>query len=390
MLKLREEGYGAVNYILSPNLRYDANEFFQINSVSLSARLSEIYNLAEKELSALAEEMKLEIEKKSNKIFGTKFDFFFQHKYLETTIKNRRFENLQTGFPNFDEMQEFEAGIYTIGAPPSIGKTSFLWQLLEQMARKSNEHTKIHCVFCSYEMSEDVLFSKSFARGVFKNVRADNELFEPNENLTSARIRKGIAFVEGYVEDCLKVFEDLKNDNIDLRVLDLTTTPLEIDNLIKRLEKIATVLPSEDILIFGIDYLQRIPSSQQETVKQAVDYAMLELKKFTQRTNSIIFLISSYNRVSYRTETGFEAFKESGAIEYSSDVMFALQLYCLDEKGKTSTAQADFDLAKRKQPRSMILKCLKNRFGNDYRIYFQYYSAVDIFIPCDESDLNML
>lgn len=376
---LREKGYAAVNCILSPELKYDANEFLQKDSAAYSARLAEIYESAEKEFAALESET-----------YGTRLNFFFQHKYLVSTSKHRRFEDLQTGFENLDEMQEFESGIYTIGAPPSLGKTSFVWQMLEQIARKTYTLAKVHCVFVSYEMSEEVLFSKSMARGVFELNRKNNEYFEPNENLTSARIRKGIQFVKDYEEDCFEVLEQLKKDSIDLRILDLTTAPLEIDALIKRLEKIAAALPPEDLLIFAIDYLQRIPNKNQETAKGAVDNAMLELKKLSQKTNGIIFLISSYNRLSYRTETGFEAFKESGGIEYGSDVMFALQLYCLDENSKPSTSQSDFDLAKRKQPRPMILKCLKNRFGNDYKIYFKYYSAVDTFIPCTESELNEL
>lgn len=377
--KLLAKGYKAVNFILSPNLKYDANEFLQKNSEAFSARLAEIYKSAEKEFAAL-----------ENETFGTRLDFFFQHKYFDSTARNRRFEDLQTGFTNLDEMQEFESGIYTIGAPPSLGKTSFVWQLLEQTARQSYSMAKIHCIFVSYEMSEEVLFSKSMARGVFEYNKANNEDFEPTESLTSARIRKGIPFVEGYQDDCLEVLEKLQRDDIDLRILDLTTAPLEIDDLIKRLETIAAALSADDILIFAIDYLQRIPNSKQDNAKGAVDYAMLELKKFVQKTNSICFLISSYNRVSYRTETGFEAFKESGSIEYSSDVMFALQLYCRDENNKPSTTQSDFDIAKGKQPRPMILKCLKNRFGNDYKIYFEYYSAVDCFIPCTESDLQRL
>ena len=376
---LSDSGYNAVNFILSQKLQYDSNEFLQTDSAAFSARLAEIYKTAEKEFAALESET-----------YGTRLNFFFQHKYLDSTSKQSHFEDLQTGFENLDEMQEFESGIYTIGAPPSLGKTSFVWQLLEQMARCGNEITKIHCVFASYEMSEEVLFSKSMVRGVFELNRKNNECFEPNENLTSARIRKGIPFVTDYQEDCLKVLEQLQNDYIDLRVLDLTTNPLEIDDLIKRLEKIAATLPAEDILIFAIDYLQRIPNKNQETAKGAVDYAMQEIKKFTQKTNSICFLISSYNRGAYRIETGFEAFKESGSVEYGSDILLALQLYCTDDKGEFSTSQKDFDLAKSKQPRPMILKCLKNRFGNDYKIFFRYYSAVDTFVPCTESELNTL
>jgi replicative DNA helicase len=379
--KLRDEGYRAVNFVLSLDLQYDANEFLQKNSAALSARLAEIYNLAEKEFEMLESE-----------ILGTKLNFFFQHKFLEKISRNRIFENMKTGFSNLDEKQEFESGIYTIGAPPSLGKTSFLWQLMEQAARQSNDSTKIHCVFVSYEMSEEILFSKSLTRGVFELSQSRNEYFMEGEMLTATQIRKGNFGGKDnqWAEDVDKVLSKLQNTDFDLRVLDLSQKPLEIDELVKRLEKIAATLSPRDILIFGIDYLQRIPNSKQDTAKSAVDYAMLELKKLTQKTNSILFLISSYNRVSYRTETGFEAFKESGAIEYGSDVMYALQLYCLDEKGKPSTAQADFDQTKCKQPRPMILKCLKNRFGNDYKIYFNYYSAVDSFVPSEESGLNKL
>lgn len=392
MKKLREGKYEAVNFILSPKLQYDANEFLQKDSVALSARLAEIYDFAEKELTALAEKMKLEREKQENEELGTRLKFFFQHKFLEAVSRNKKYEELQTGFFNLDERQEFEAGIYTIGAPPSLGKTSFVWQLLEQMARKSNEEKRVHCVFVSYEMSEEVLFSKSLARGVFELSQNRKEYFMEGEMLTATQIRKGNFGGKDnqWVEDVDKVLREYQKSEMDLRVLDLSQTPLEIDEMIKRLEKIAAAVPSQDLLIFGIDYLQRIPNKNQDTAKGAVDYAMLELKKLTQKTNSIIFLISSYNRNAYKIETGFEAFKESGAIEYGSDVMFALQLYCLDEKGKQSTAQADFDQAKLKQPRPMILKCLKNRFGNDYKIYFNYYSATETFVACEESGLNKL
>lgn len=390
--KLRESKYEAVNFILSLKLRYDANEFLQKDSVALSERLAEIYDFAEKELSELADEMKLEEEKQENEELGTRLKFFFQHKFWEKVSRNRKYEELQTGFFNLDERQEFESGIYTIGAPPSLGKTSFLWQLLEQMAGQSKEERKMHCVFVSYEMSEEVLFSKSLARGVFELSQNRNEYFMEGERLTATQIRKGNFGGKDnqWAEDVETVLKEYQKSEMDLRVLDLSQTPLEIDDLIKRLEKIASVVPSQDLLIFGVDYLQRIPNKNQDTAKGAVDYAMLELKKLTQKTNSIIFLISSYNRNSYKVETGFEAFKESGAIEYGSDVMFALQLYCLDEKGKPSTSQADFDQAKMKQPRPMILKCLKNRYGNDYKIYFNYYSATETFVACEESGLNRL
>lgn len=380
---LREKGFGAVNFILSPEKKFDANEFLQKDSAGLKARLAEIYSAAQTQLDLLADELKKAAEMAENEKFGTRFNFFFLNKFMDTISRNLKFADVTTGFSNLDEVQEFEAGIFTIGAPPSVGKTTFIWQILEQMARDAAR--KIHCIFVSYEMSEAVLFSKSVARGVFELSQGRDEYFMPDEVLTSTQIRKGYFGGKGnqWIEDFENVVGEFKAANFDLRVLDLSQAPLSIDDLIKRLAQIAESVPPEDIIVFAVDYLQRIPSKE-ETAKSAIDYAMLEFKKLSQKTNSIIFLISCYNRTCYRGETGFEAFKESGAIEYCSDVLWALQLYCIGDDGKPSTTQADFDAAKGKQPRPMILKCLKNRFGCDYKLFFKYYSAVETFSACKE------
>ena len=93
------------------------------------------------------------------------------------------------------------------------------------------------------------------------------------------------------------------------------------------------------------------------------------------------------NRAAYRTESSFESFKESGSIEYGASVLWALSLFATDEEGKPSTKLEDLDKAKLEQPRPMVLKCLKNRFGNEYKLHFLYFSAVEKFLPCYEEDL---
>ena len=84
----------------------------------------------------------------------------------------------KTGFENLDEYQFFTPGLYVIGATPAAGKTTFCWQLLEQLARKGES-----CIYCSYEMSRLELFSKSFARELFKR--------DEKTALTAAQIRRG-------------------------------------------------------------------------------------------------------------------------------------------------------------------------------------------------------
>ena len=69
-----------------------------------------------------------------------------------------------------------------------------------------------------------------------------------------------------------------------------------------------------------------------------------------------------------------EAFKESGAIEYSSDILIGLQL-----KG---AGKKDFDAneAKTKNPREIELVVLKNRNGaTGKKVELEYYPLFNYF-----------
>ena len=84
--------------------------------------------------------------------------------------------------------------------------------------------------------------------------------------------------------------------------------------------------------------------------------------------------ISSFNRASYKEAVTMEAFKESGAIEYSSDVLIGLQL-----KG-AGGASFDANEAKRKTPREVELVVLKNRNGRTGdKIGFEFYPLFNFF-----------
>ena len=68
------------------------------------------------------------------------------------------------------------------------------------------------------------------------------------------------------------------------------------------------------------------------------------------------------------------AFKESGAIEYSSDVLLGLQLAGAGNK------DFDVDKAKNQEPRQIELKILKNRRGKTGdSINFEYYASRQFF-----------
>ena len=124
-----------------------------------------------------------------------------------------------------------------------------------------------------------------------------------------------------------------------------------------------------------IDYLQILaPAEPRATDKQNTDKAVMELKRISRDYKTPVIGISSFNRANYREAVTMEAFKESGAIEYSSDVLIGLQL-----KG---AGKKDFDAneAKKKSPREIELIILKNRNGSTgNRIEFSYYPLFNYF-----------
>ena len=103
---------------------------------------------------------------------------YFANQFDTDIEQMKAYSERTSGFDNLDQFQFFHPGLYVIGATPAAGKTTFCWQFLEQVARKGET-----CIYCSYEMSQLELFSKSLAREIFKRV--------PNTELTAADIRRG-------------------------------------------------------------------------------------------------------------------------------------------------------------------------------------------------------
>ena len=298
---------------------------------------------------------------------STKFATFFDKKFQPNVDIMQHYSNRKTDFINIDQLQIFSPGLYVLGGLPALGKTSFAWQLLHQLAQNGES-----CVYCSYEMSEFELFSKSLARELFFR--------DPNTSISSAGIRRGDSS-----PNLQNIISNFKSSNLDLHVLELHEH--DIDDLIFHLRAFC----KDKAPIFVLDYLQIVPvKSSNLSPKQAIDEIVRKLKNFQRQTNSTFIVISSFNRLNYAQRVSFESFKESGNIEYSADVVWGLQLYCTNKllDGATSKNRDIIDLAKKANPRQIQLCCLKNRQGTNYDVFFNYFPAHDCFVPCDESDFK--
>lgn len=391
---LKDKEFLSVHLLLDDTRKVDANALLQESPDALKARLAELHSAAQLKFDEILTLIKADIEKARQEKFGLDANYFFKNQFWEQTQKARQFLNLQTGFRRLDRMQIWQAGVVTIGAPPSLGKTSFIWQLLEDIA---SECRQAHCIFVSYELSALRLYSKSVSREVARR-ETNNFRQELQEPLSSSQVAQGgffvkdaVAFESQYISQMQAVIEDFGSRDIDLRVVDCSENRLNLDELIDKLEIIAGDIPAGELLILAIDYLQLIELGGKNPVQDkrlATDEVIHRLKDFSNKHNALIFCISSYNRSAYKSDADFSAFKESGALEYHSDVLWALQLYATDDNSSRTFEKTALDRAKQLKPRPMELYCLKNRFGGDYRLYFWYHSAVDSFIECTAKDFE--
>ena len=315
------------------------------------------------EASVMLEELK----KLTSETTSSGFSTFFKEKFGTKVEEMKEYASRKTGFANLDSEQIFTPGLYVLGGLPALGKTTFAWQLLEQMARQGEK-----CVYCSYEMSEFELYTKSATRELFNRDR--------NTKLTSAGIRRG-----DETRTLKEILVEFGEIGIDLTVVEMQEQ--DIDDLIFGLRKYCV----EKAPVIVLDYLQIVPVRRREaSAKQGIDEIVRKLKNFQRETGATFIVISSFNRQNYGQQVAFESFKESGNIEYSADVVWGLQLYATRElkEGATNQNREIISKAKEANPRQVELKCLKNRQGKNYSCYFKYYAAVDTFESCKEEDFK--
>ena len=325
-------------------------------------------NLAQLSPADIIAKAQLTFEQISRSVVPSKkFSFadFFANHFQAEVDEMKNYADRRSGFENLDRLQLFSPGLYVIGATPAAGKTTFCWQLLGQLARQGET-----CIFCSYEMSKLELFSKSVARELFRRV--------PSTDLTAADVRRGAWSVQ--LEN---VVNDFAAAELNLSVLELQDE--SVDDLLSLLKPLCSDKANAPVVC--LDYLQIVPTSK-DSAKLGIDDSVRKLKKFQRDTNSTLIVISSFNRDNYIKSVSFSSFKESGNIEYTADVVWALQLNVLNHLnfGSLSDARKQIDDAKKIQPRQVQLKCLKNLQGTNYECFFNYFSAHDCFIPCENFD----
>ena len=277
---------------------------------------------------------------------------------------------IPTGFKKLDSVLDggLYEGLYIVGAISSLGKTTIITQIADQIARAGTD-----VLIFSLEMARAEIMAKSISRHTLQSVLATGG------DIRNAKTARGITTGKRYID-----YSQTERDLINNAIMEYSqyAQNIYISEGVGDIgaEQIRQTV-AQHILYTGktpvviIDYLQILaPYSERATDKQNTDKAVMELKRISRDYKTPVIGISSFNRANYKEAVTMEAFKESGAIEYSSDILIGLQL-----KG---AGKKDFDAneAKRKDPREIELVILKNRNGRTGdSLSFNFYPLFNYF-----------
>jgi len=284
-------------------------------------------------------------------------------------------KNRQTGFSNIDaKMPGAYPGLYTLAAISSLGKTTLALQMADQFAAAGHE-----VLFFSMEQSRLEMVSKSLAR---LTAQADMKTA-----VNSLSIRQGN--LPAQVLDAVKQYKATIGERLSIIEGNFNCDIGYIGDYIRRY-----IARNQTKPIIFIDYLQILQPAadgkSRNSKKDEIDLAVTELKRLSRELDLTIVVISSLNRANYMTPFAFESLKESGGIEYTSDVVWGLQLACLDEEifdkeSGIAKKRERINAAKEENPRKIKFVCLKNRYGiSHYECNFIYYPEFDLFVPAFE------
>lgn len=314
---------------------------------------------------------------------------------------------VKTGFNALDAITTnfyggLHEGLYILGAMSSAGKTTFCLQLAEQIAERGQD-----VIFFSMEQSKLELMGKLISRHTFTKHRARREDGHYIARTTQEVLNNRRYNTYGYktVAAIKDAVEELKDAGEYLYIYEgkYNGEKMSMKHVKTIVEQHIQETGNQPVIF--IDYLQLLePDNAKYTDPvKIIDNNIDDLKQLSRLKKIPVIAISSYNRDSYTKKAGADlgAFRGSGMIEYSADVLLALQPHYLyyeksrpgeteqekhariqnykkeEEKyynvlGERPTAPAD-------TPARVDLRCMKNRNGKKFTVGFNFIPAFNYY-----------
>lgn len=266
-----------------------------------------------------------------------------EHRQLE-----RDFIGLDTGFTHFNRVANgLCEGLTVIAGSPSVGKTTFM----SQMQHETSRLNRVPTIFFSYEQSKDELRVKALARLGMVNSR----------DVLRGKLSVDMGQWEKVKKAAIKMFE--YSELLHIIEADAFTT---IDKVQAIVEGVMNRHKTDKAAVF-VDYLQKVPMPEGKgfsSRREDVSFVCSEFRRLSRALHIPVVALSSEARAAYNKKT-FDAFKESGEIEYSTDIAAVFQ---------TDRVRTQEFAAKGSPNRAVDLAVVKNRNGEVGTIQFTFYT----------------
>lgn len=392
-ITLKEKGFNICELNVQKPYK-DANEALVKDRARLIEKVSQAKEIAETSTD-LAQQIQYEQQNQASSYIDT------MRAELEKEMEQ---PGISTGFKNLDGIINggLYPGLYFIGAISSLGKTTLALQIADNVAKQGQD-----VLIISLEMAKRELIAKSISRETAEyslqakgNVKALGQTTADIMNLKRQ---------QGYYDDAgqwVDFREEIKRDIaavVDIAykryseyaghifiyegIGDITTEAIK-----SRIDEHRAIYGKAPVLI--VDYLQILQGdSDRLSDKQKVDKGVVELKRISRDYKTPVIAISSVNRQSYSEPISMESFKESGGIEFSSDILIGLQYKGMDyndENGKREKESERLsriaalnkemrEIAGQGLPQPIEVKILKNRNGRRRDIELLFYPMYNLF-----------
>lgn len=366
--ELEKLGLPVLQANISGDLK-DPNELLVSRPAALRANIAAVHEQI-RERAAAEERLQQQLEEQARAEYLAGSAAGLMDAFVDGIHASASTPAVPTGFPGLDRRLDggLYEGLYILGAISSLGKTTFVHQIADQIAKSGRD-----VLYFSLEMASFELIAKSISRLTYTISRAKSG------TAALAKTTRGILAGkkwERYSEDELSVIQEAVGEyetDYSSRIwIKQGIGDIGVEQIRAEVEKHATYTGRRPVVI--IDYIQIVaPPDVRASDKQNTDKNVLELKRLSRDQKIPIVCISSLNRDNYSQPISMAAFKESGAIEYGSDVLIGLQLEGMDyEEGEQDKAREKRIRAVRKQneekksrgePIRVELKILKNRNG---------------------------
>lgn len=268
-------------------------------------------------------------------------------------------------------------GLYSIGAASGLGKTTFCLQLADHMASRGFD-----VLFITLEMSMEELVDKSISRKTCEISLKKNNDLSTARTFRDLNTKMKLYSLDDREQETLEEAVEKYNEYAERIYFVEREEEFTVEDVEKAIRRHVEATGKIPAAVF-VDYLQILtPLNDRLSDKQAVDRNVSRLRILAKRYGIPVIDISSINRASYGKRITYEAFKEAGSIEYSSDYVIGLNYVKLcDEKAPIEEEiEARRELIEQGEPIPIEVELIKNRVGPTGSIFLDFYPQFNCFL----------